>query len=94
MAKPFSYKGVKITPLRKFNPKEDFHYVTRRLSDIGIHNIPNKRGQIKDWNHEDFYKAAITSNPENNMIDIFEMKKGGETIEVVPCQSQLFAYES
>ena len=82
----FTYKSLKFTPLRQFKPYEDFRFISKRLQSIGIHNNPSiKGGVIRDWDYDEFYKAAGDSNEE---VDIFLF----DGKQVVPCEGELFGY--
>jgi len=82
----FNYKGLTFTPLRKFAPYEDFRFLSKRFQSVGIHNNPSiKGGVVRDWDHDEFYKAAGDSNKE---VDVFLF----ENKQVVPCDGELFGY--
>ncbi len=86
--KSFKYKNLKFFPLRKFEVHETFVYVSKKLDFIGIHNNPSiDKGVVRNWDYDDFYKAAGQSCAE---IDVFLF----EGKQVVPCKGQLYGYDN
>ncbi len=90
----FKYQGLTFKPLRGLAKHEDFPYVSKKLRSTGIWNYNHTdyhvKNKVADWNYEEFYKAAIASDPVCEIVDVFVWVE--RKILVVPCDNELFEY--